>query len=66
MRNTIRSLPLATLLVYITAVHMPFLAEARYSLPAKPMVMLLATIATADILGRFRQSPVSVPRTVTS
>jgi hypothetical protein len=32
-------------LVYITAVHFPLLTEARQSLPAKPIVLLLASLA---------------------
>jgi len=43
---------LAALLLYITAVHLPMLAEARYSLPAKPIVLALVAIALAEILHR--------------
>ena len=32
-------------LLYITAVHFPLLTEARQSLPAKPIVLLLASLA---------------------
>src|SRR5205814_4774876 len=32
-------------LFYITAVHFPLLTEARQSLPAKPIVLLLASLA---------------------
>jgi hypothetical protein len=42
---------LATPLVYITAVHFPLLTEARQSLPAQPVVLLLATIAVARVAG---------------
>jgi hypothetical protein len=34
----------AALLLYITCVHTPLYTEARYSLPAKPVVLLLAVI----------------------
>jgi 4-amino-4-deoxy-L-arabinose transferase-like glycosyltransferase len=34
----------AALLLYITCVHTPLYTEARYSLPAKPIVLLLAVI----------------------
>ncbi len=44
--------PLAAVLVYITAIHLPMLAEARYSLPAKPAVLVLATIALAELAHR--------------
>jgi len=44
--------PLAALLLYITAVHLPMLAESRYSLPAKPVVVALVAIALAEILHR--------------
>jgi hypothetical protein len=37
--------------VYITAVHFPLLTEARQSLPAQPVVLLLATIAAARLAG---------------
>lgn len=43
---------LAALFVYITAVHLPMLAEARYSLPAKPVLVALVAIAIAEILHR--------------
>jgi 4-amino-4-deoxy-L-arabinose transferase-like glycosyltransferase len=42
---------LAAPIVYITAVHFPLLTEARQSLPAQPIVLLLATIAAARIAG---------------
>jgi hypothetical protein len=29
-------------LVYVTAVHLPLLCEARQSLPVKPLVIILA------------------------
>jgi hypothetical protein len=35
---------LATVLVYVTAVHLPMLTEVRHSLPAKPVVIALAAI----------------------
>jgi 4-amino-4-deoxy-L-arabinose transferase-like glycosyltransferase len=52
-RGTLVATPLAVLLVYITAVHLPMLAEARYSLPAKPVVLALAAIALAELLHRM-------------
>jgi hypothetical protein len=42
---------LAAPIVYITAVHFPLLTEARQSLPAQPIVLLLATIAAARVAG---------------
>src|SRR5205814_9051407 len=42
---------IAALLLYVTAVHTPFYAEARYSLPAKPMILLLATVAVANLVA---------------
>ena len=39
-------------IVYITAVHFPLLTEARQSLPAQPIVLLLATIGAAQLTGR--------------
>jgi hypothetical protein len=38
---------LGTLLVYLTAVHLPLLTEARQSLPAKPVLITLAGAAVA-------------------
>jgi 4-amino-4-deoxy-L-arabinose transferase-like glycosyltransferase len=49
----LRAAPLAALIAYMTAVHVPLLAEARYSLPAKPVVLALAAIALAEILHRM-------------
>lgn len=43
---------LAAPLIYITAVHLPLLKEARQSLPAQPIVMLLAAIGLASLSGR--------------
>ena len=43
---------LAAPILYITAVHFPLLTEARQSLPAQPVVLLLATIAAAHVAGR--------------
>jgi hypothetical protein len=42
---------LAAPLLYITAVHFPLLTEARQSLPAQPIVLLLAVIAVAQVAG---------------
>ena len=40
-------------LLYITAVHFPLLTEARQSLPAKPIVLLLATVGVARLFERY-------------
>ncbi|HKB10389.1 MAG TPA: glycosyltransferase family 39 protein [Vicinamibacterales bacterium] len=42
---------LAAPLLYITAVHFPLLTEARQSLPAQPIVLLLATVGVANAGG---------------
>ena len=44
---------LAAPIVYITAVHLPLLTEARQSLPAQPVLLVLATVGAARLLGRF-------------
>jgi hypothetical protein len=41
----------AALLVYVTAVHTVLYSEARYAMPAKPVVMLLATVAVGRVFG---------------
>jgi 4-amino-4-deoxy-L-arabinose transferase-like glycosyltransferase len=46
------ALLLAMPLVYVTAVHLPILCEARQSLPVKPLVLMLAVIALAHLSGR--------------
>jgi hypothetical protein len=52
------ALVLATPLVYITAVHLPLLKEARQSLPAQPVVLLLATIGIMQATRRsFPREP---------
>jgi 4-amino-4-deoxy-L-arabinose transferase-like glycosyltransferase len=43
--------------VYITAVHVPLLTEARQSLPAYPTVIVLATCGAAQLIHRFRSAP---------
>jgi hypothetical protein len=52
-RGALEAAPMAALIVYITALHVPFLAEARYSLPAKPAILILATIALAELFHRI-------------
>ena len=42
---------LAAPIIYITAVHFPLLTEARQSLPAQPIVLLLAAIGAASLLA---------------
>jgi len=42
---------LAAPIVYVTAVHLPLLKEARQSLPAMPVVLLLAAVAIADVIS---------------
>jgi 4-amino-4-deoxy-L-arabinose transferase-like glycosyltransferase len=46
------ALMLAAPLIYVTAVHFPLLTEARQSLPAKPIVLLLAVVGAARLMGR--------------
>jgi hypothetical protein len=46
---------LAAPIVYVTAVHIILLTEARQSLPAKPLVLVLATIGIASLLAREPQ-----------
>jgi dolichyl-phosphate-mannose-protein mannosyltransferase len=45
------ALVLATPIVYITAVHFPLLTEARQSLPAQPVLLLLATAGAMWLTG---------------
>lgn len=47
---------LVTPLLYVTAVHLPLLTEARQSLPVKPLLLLVATIGAADLGQRFRRA----------
>jgi hypothetical protein len=42
---------LALPIVYITAVHFPLLTEARQSLPAQPVVVLLAVLGVVHLAG---------------
>jgi 4-amino-4-deoxy-L-arabinose transferase-like glycosyltransferase len=44
---------LAAPIVYVTAVHLPFLTEARQSLPAQPVLLILATVGAAYLGGRY-------------
>lgn len=43
----------AALVVYVTAVHAVLYSEARYAMPAKPVVLILATLAVARLGGPF-------------
>ena len=47
---------LAAPIVYVTAVHFPLLKEARQSLPAMPIVLLLAAVAIADVTSSRRRT----------
>jgi len=40
-------------ILYLTVVHLPLLTEARQSLPAKPIVIALATMGTAHVFSRL-------------
>jgi Dolichyl-phosphate-mannose-protein mannosyltransferase len=42
---------LGSCVLYITAVHFPLLTEARQSLPAQPVVLILATLGLASFTG---------------
>lgn len=42
---------LAAPIVYVTAVHFPLLTEARQSLPAQPILLLLAVIGATGLAG---------------
>jgi hypothetical protein len=44
----------ATPLVYVLAVHFFLHSDPRYSLPVKPLVVLLAVLATAELANRAR------------
>jgi len=46
---------LATPLLYVTAVHVPLLTEARQSLPVKPLLLIAATIGAADLRHRLHR-----------
>ena len=46
-----QALLLASPLVYITAVHFPLLTEARQSLPAQPVLLILATLGVGWMTG---------------
>jgi hypothetical protein len=45
---------LAAPIVYVTAVHLPFLTEARQSLPAQPTLLILATIGAGYLVAALR------------
>jgi hypothetical protein len=51
--HLIDAAPMAALIVYVTTIHLPMLAEARYSLPAKPTLIVLAVIALAELVHRM-------------
>jgi 4-amino-4-deoxy-L-arabinose transferase-like glycosyltransferase len=52
---------LATPIVYVTAVHLPLLTEARQALPAQPTLLLLAACGAADLLHRFTPAVARAP-----
>jgi 4-amino-4-deoxy-L-arabinose transferase-like glycosyltransferase len=50
---------LAAPIVYVTAVHLPLLTEARQSLPAQPVLLLLATLGAAHLVAPRRSHVIS-------
>lgn len=46
-------------LIYVTAVHLPLLCEARQSLPVKPLVIVLAAIGITYLGSAGRRTPAS-------
>jgi hypothetical protein len=46
---------LITPILYVTAVHVPLLTEARQSLPVKPLLLVAAAIGAADLATRVRR-----------
>ncbi len=46
---------IGALVVYVSAVHVPMYSEARYSLPAKPVVWLLAVVGVGWMFGERRR-----------
>jgi hypothetical protein len=51
-RRAADALLLAAPIVYVTATHLPLLTEARHSLPAKPIVLILAVLGAGWLSGR--------------
>ena len=51
-RGAVMAVLMATPLLYVTAVHVPILAEARQSLPAKPLVLVLAAVGLCALWPR--------------
>jgi hypothetical protein len=49
------SFAMAALILYVSAVHVPLYSEARYSLPAKPIVLLLAAAAVVIAAERWNE-----------
>jgi hypothetical protein len=48
-------LPLYMTVVLTTVVYMPYTAEARYTLPARPAMIIFGVLAGASLVRRFRQ-----------
>lgn len=44
---------LITPLLYVTAVHLPLLTEARQSLPVKPLLLILVAVGLVDLKSRI-------------
>ena len=47
-------------LIYVTAVHLPLLCEARQSLPVKPLVIVLAAVGITSLGTAGRKTPASL------
>lgn len=51
-QGAVMAVLMATPLLYVTAVHVPILAEARQSLPAKPLLLVLAAVGLVALWPR--------------
>lgn len=52
--------PMSLLIVYVMLVHLPIIAQARYSIPLMPLISILAAGGLTAILGYFGRS-ISTP-----
>ncbi len=49
--------PMALLILYVVAVSLPILAQARYSVPLVPFLSIFAFTGFAALIGKFRGQP---------
>jgi hypothetical protein len=56
-----RTIPLMVWLLYFGAIHIPFVIQARYTIPVRLLLLALIAICIEQIVDRYRLTKLSLP-----